>query len=119
MPAQALPPAPFTQQQADEGRKSYEIECASCHKADLSGGSSPALIGATFERAWGRHTVAELYTYVKAMMPRCDGGSLADDDYTNIIAYLLSANGANPGGQELTPAAGAKIGDIIAEAPAK
>jgi cytochrome c len=117
--AQTMLPASFTRQQADEGHKSYAMNCASCHRADLSGGNAPALTGETFNTNWGRHTVAELYAYVKGMMPYCDGGSLGNQEYADIIAYILSANGAKAGNQDLTPNSGEKISDIIAPASAK
>jgi len=117
--AQTITPTSFTRQQADEGHKSYAMNCASCHKADLSGGNAPALGGETFSTNWGRHTVAELYSYVKAMMPYCDGGSLGNQEYADILAYILSANGARAGNRELTPNTGEKISDIIAPAAAK
>jgi mono/diheme cytochrome c family protein len=114
-----MTPAPFTQEQADDGHKSYAMNCASCHKADLSGGTGPALVGETFDVDWGRHTAAELYTYVQAMMPYCDGGTLGNREYTDIVAYILSANGAKAGDQELTATTQVKIGDIIAKGPTK
>jgi hypothetical protein len=53
------------------------------------------------------------------MMPLCDGGSLANAEYVDILAFILSANGAGAGPQELTPSAGVTIGDIIAKKPAE
>jgi mono/diheme cytochrome c family protein len=103
----------FTQEQADLGRSGYLVDCASCHNADLSGGSAPALIGQTFKTNWGKHTVADLYTYMKGMMPMCDGGSLSDSEYRDILAFILSKNGAVTGLQELTPTATTTIDNII------
>jgi hypothetical protein len=103
----------FTQDQADLGRSSYMVDCASCHKADLSGDRGPALGGQTFKTNWGKHTVADLFTYMKGMMPLCDGASLADSEYLDILAFLLSANGAGAGHQELTPSANVMINDVI------
>lgn len=109
-------PAIFTQEQADLGRSGYMVDCASCHNADLSGGSAPALIGQTFKRDWGKHTVADLYTYMKSMMPMCDGASLSDSEYRDILAFILSKNGAVAGLQELTPTVPATIDDVIMHA---
>jgi cytochrome c len=117
--AQPVTPAGFTQDQANEGRKSYLMNCATCHKDDLSGGNAPALAGKTFETNWGKHTTADLYSYIRAMMPYCEGGALANQDYIDILAFILSVNGANAGDQDLTPNAPIKIGNIIGRMPAK
>ena len=42
--------------------------------------------------AFPGRTVAELFTYIRTMMPKNDPGSLADEDYAALLAYLLQAN---------------------------
>ncbi len=111
--AQSISPAPFTQDQADAGRDSYITSCASCHGPHLSGGDAPALIGEAFNASWGKHTTAELYTFIQRLMPFCQGGTLADDAYTDIVAFILSQNGAKAGSQALTSTTNVRIGDII------
>jgi mono/diheme cytochrome c family protein len=110
--AQSVSPAPFTQEQADGGRDSYIASCASCHGPRLSGGDAPALIGKAFNASWGKHTTAELYTFIQKLMPFCQGGTLADEAYTDIVAFILSQNGAKAGSQTLTSTTNARIGDI-------
>ena len=47
----------YTQAQADAGRTAYDVSCAGCHGADLTGSSdSPALTGPNFTNAWGSRT---------------------------------------------------------------
>jgi cytochrome c len=111
--AQSINPAPFTQAQADAGRQGYLTSCASCHNEDLSGKGAPALAGKAFIASnFGQHTVAELYGFIQKSMPFCEGGSLAAESYTDIVAFILEANGAKPGDQPLTPATSVKVSDI-------
>jgi alcohol dehydrogenase (cytochrome c) len=111
--AQTISPAPYTQAQADAGRESYMTSCASCHNEDLSGKGAPALAGKTFiDGAFGKRPVAQLYTFIHNSMPFCEGGSLANETYLNIVAFLLEANGAKAGNEALTPDAAVKVSDI-------
>jgi cytochrome c len=108
----------FTQDQVESGRRSYMTNCAQCHSADLSGATAPALVGNTFRSTWNGHTTAELYKFIKSSMPVCLGGSLADRTYSEILAFILSANGARSGTQELDAETNEKIGEIISGADA-
>jgi mono/diheme cytochrome c family protein len=111
--AQTISPAPFTQAQSDAGREAYVTSCASCHGDGLEGKGSPALAGKAFIASnFGQHTVAELYNFIQKSMPFCDGGTLAAKTYTDIVAFILEANGAKSGDQPLTPAASVKVSDI-------
>lgn len=118
--AQAINPAPFTQAQSDAGRQAYTMSCASCHGDNLQGGGAPQLAGKEFaDGTFGQRPVAQLYTFIHDRMPFCEGGSLANDAYLNIVAFLLQANGAKPGSAPLTPTNAIKVGDIITgETPA-
>lgn len=111
--AQSINPAPFTQAQADSGRQSYLTNCASCHNEDLSGKGAPALAGKAFIKSnFGQATVAELYGFIQKSMPYGDSDSLATESYLSIVAFILEANGANPGDQSLTPAASVRVSEI-------
>ncbi len=48
--------------------------------------------------------VAAVFDYIKATMPADDPSSLEDDEYTDILAYLIQANGFPAGARELTAA---------------
>jgi mono/diheme cytochrome c family protein len=111
--AQSISPAPFTRAQSDAGRLTYVTSCASCHGDGLEGKGSPALAGKAFIASnFGQHTVADLYSFIQKSMPFCDGGTLAAESYTDIVAFILEANGAKSGDQPLTPAASVKVSDI-------
>jgi mono/diheme cytochrome c family protein len=98
--AQASAPGPFTQDQVDSGRKNFAENCAECHNKDLSGGSAPALAGKAFAGKWENRTTADLYTFIRTTMPLCQGGILGNSTYAEIVAFLLWANGAQPGTEE-------------------
>jgi polyvinyl alcohol dehydrogenase (cytochrome) len=85
--------------QAEAGKALYLKSCATgCHNENLSGaGPTPSLAGSDFLGRWSGLSVGELFKRVRTTMPKVKPGSLGDDDYLSIIAYLLSANGFKPG----------------------
>jgi alcohol dehydrogenase (cytochrome c) len=104
---------PFTQAQVDAGRQGFADNCASCHQADLQGtNDAPQLAGSAFMGAWKGRTTQALYTKISKTMPAGRGGSLDEATYTNIVAYVLRANGATPGTTAFTPATSVGIGSI-------
>jgi len=104
---------PFTQAQVDAGRQGFADNCASCHQADLQGtNDAPQLAGSAFMGAWKGRTTQALYTKISKTMPAGRGGSLDEATYTNIVAYVLRANGATPGATAFTPATSVGIGSI-------
>ena len=104
---------PFTSGQASQGHKDYSSACASCHHENLSGGGeAPSLAGGNFLKSWGSRSTRELYDYIQSAMPLGKGGSLSDHTYENIVAFLLEANGATPGGKPFTADTDVKIGNV-------
>ena len=51
----------------------------------------------------------DLYTFIKQKMPYQAPGSLKDEEYWQLTAYLLQLNGIDPGQELLTPESSAKI----------
>jgi alcohol dehydrogenase (cytochrome c) len=100
--AQQPAAGPYTAAQASAGRAAYQTNCASCHAPDLSGREGPQLAGANFMRQWGDKTAGELVGFVRAAMPPGAGGSLPDQTYANVTAFILDANSARPGERALT-----------------
>jgi mono/diheme cytochrome c family protein len=106
---------PFTQEQVDSGRVAYNANCAACHGYDLQNGTHrTSLIGPGFIAGWGTRTTWEYYRYVSYRMPDRAPGSLAPQTYSAIIAYILAANGAQPGNETMTPQSAVRI-DTIAD----
>ena len=100
--AQQLPAGPYTAEQASAGRAAYQANCAVCHAQDLSGREGPALAGANFMSQWGDRTAGGLMNLMRATMPPGAGGSLPDQTYVNLAAFILDANSARPGARALT-----------------
>jgi alcohol dehydrogenase (cytochrome c) len=113
---------PFTAEQVAAGKQAYEVRCMACHQPDLSGqGDALPLAGAGFMLAWGGRSTAELYKRIHDTMPYGFGRSLPEATYADIVAYVLSFNGARPGSAPLTAnTAGVKISALTeADAAAK
>ena len=106
-------PAEYTATQADAGQLSYEQVCASCHLGNLSGSfEAPELAGPNFMNAWGGRPIRELFDFIQATMPPA-GQTPNARVTTNIIAYLLQANGVPSSASsddELRPDSTALIG---------
>jgi mono/diheme cytochrome c family protein len=92
-----LATGPFTAAQSEAGRKAYITHCAACHQANLSGqGEALALAGRPFMAGWSNRTSQDLYKLIHASMPKGAPGSLEDETYANLTAFILHANGAKP-----------------------
>ena len=95
----------YTATQAARGKEVYSASCASCHAPDLNGGgTSPPLAGpafvtsrknAAFAGDWGSavFTADDLLFVIRTTMPRSAPGSLTDDEYVAVLAYILERNG--------------------------
>ncbi len=104
---------PLPQTQAAQGHTDYSSACASCHQENLSGGGeAPSLAGGNFIKSWGNRSTRELYDYLHSAMPLGKGGSLSDQTYQNIVAFLLEANGATAGGKPFSSDTEVKIGNV-------
>jgi len=84
----------FSVVQADLGRALYVSKCASCHGSSLEGGAGPALVGEAILAKWSQDgkTVANLHFVIKNTMPMGAPGSLTDDQYVDVVAYILLSN---------------------------
>jgi len=92
----------YTEAQAARGAAVYETACAGCHRADLGGGTGPALRDQRFARQFAGHDLRTLFTKAATTMPRNAPASLGDNVYLDIVAHLLKENGFPAGQQELT-----------------
>ena len=88
----------YTTAQAEAGHAGYAASCGGCHRANLAGGGdAPALGGNGFMSSFGGRSTKDLYKFIATSMPAGAPGSLSEEQYTNITAYLLAANGAKAG----------------------
>jgi len=92
----------YADAQAARGREAYQKACASCHMEDLGGHEyAGALAGYPFQMKWEDASVAEVFGRIRTM-PLGAAGSLTSQEYLDILAYVLQANGYPAGKDELT-----------------
>ena len=91
----------FTASQAERGRPIYAAECAACHGPTLGGGGGGPTLSGPFWTAWEGRSVGELFTLTKNSMPANGPGRLKDQEYADVVAYMLSVNGYVAGKAEL------------------
>ncbi|QCP49865.1 transporter substrate-binding domain-containing protein [Trinickia violacea] len=93
----------FDKSQVKHGKSLYSSSCAKCHGADLKGLNAPALSGPAFAPAANSHlTIGGVFGYMATNMPADRPGKLKDQDYADIMAFLLSSNGYTAGSAKLT-----------------
>jgi mono/diheme cytochrome c family protein len=96
----------FTAAQAERGQAAYAEHCASCHGANLDDGAfAPPLSGLNFRQKWGDQSPEALFTKTSTSMPPARPGSLGDDSYAEVLAYILRENGVRPGERPFPAAA--------------
>ncbi len=109
---------PLAADQVERGQTVFRENCATCHGRDLGGESQfPALVGSAFEDRWAGKTLGELYTYVHDNMPLGQAGSLSDEQYADVVAYVLAQNGLATGDQPFAPDEGADVMEIVLAFP--
>lgn len=84
----------YTREQLSRGQEVYVGQCRSCHTPEAH--ASP-----TFQAAWGGKSLHDLYTYIRERMPRNEPASLSDQEYIDVLTYLLRLNRAPEGAAEL------------------
>lgn len=84
--------------QAAAGKTIYERQCVACHGEGLDDGEfGPMLRGDEFLLRWAGKSVEEFFHYVSDTMPTAQPGSLSEEEYLNVIAYLMSRNTISAG----------------------
>lgn len=111
----------YTEDQAQGARLLYQGGCAPCHGSRLNGAPdvadmspAPPLTGIAFMRSWGGSTVGSLFEFTRSSMPINNPGQFTDQQYIDIIAYILSYGGA-PAGDEPLPLDVSLLNDIRIE----
>ena len=91
----------YTDAQAARGTDLYNRVCSECHGDDLEGRErSPALAGSSFAERWDGATLKKLFERMQDMPPD-PGKRLQPNEYSDVLAFLLSANDVPPGSQPL------------------
>ncbi len=103
---QQLQQASYSDSQAASGQTLYAQNCAACHLPDLTGSfEAPALNDSNFRNNWSNRNVAELVDLLRRTMPPQAPASLTEQQYVELIAYLLSENDIASGSNDLVAAA--------------
>ena len=84
----------YTEAQAKRGEAVFSGTCARCHTAEDFSGS-------TFLSGWENSTTLDLFKLTQKTMPQDSPGSLAPEEYADVIAYFLSLNKFPAGQTEL------------------
>jgi mono/diheme cytochrome c family protein len=100
----------YTEAQAKRGERIYPDSCGKCHGARLDGAPddpdmfpTPPIAGAKFLRDWKGRTLAAVYEYSRTTMPANNPGFLGDQEFADILAYMLSVSRIPAGADELRP----------------
>lgn len=91
---------------AAEGEQTFGAHCARCH--------APIEIKRRMLGDWLGRTAADLFSTTKQTMPGESPGSLSDDEYLAVVAYMLDLAGVNRPGDALSTMALTRI-SIIAQ----
>ena len=102
-----LPAATYHPAQAEQGEAVFRRSCGICHP-------TAEFVGQRFVESWNDRRLFDFYALVHSTMPLNDPGSLKDDEYLAVLAYLLKANGAAAGRDSLRPDTTALRGQKIA-----
>jgi mono/diheme cytochrome c family protein len=86
----------YTAEQAVKGREVFNGSCLGCH-------TTASHMGPAFQLKWFGRPLYDLYDYVSQAMPKSAPGSLTEDEYVWVTAYILRLNGMPPGKIELSP----------------
>ena len=93
----------YSEEQAMRGAITFAEVCTACHSEDLRGDSnSPSLVGVSFMFLWEQRSLAELFVKMRSEMPTSNPGSLSDDSYRDLVAYLLKMNRFPAGEHDLS-----------------
>ena len=89
--------------QAARGESAYAKGCARCHGAALTGGDqSPPLAGSAFLGNWNAQSLYDLHSRIKSTMPSDSIGIYDQKFITDVMAFMLKANGFPAGQTELS-----------------
>jgi mono/diheme cytochrome c family protein len=94
-PARSTMSGVYTDDQAAKGREVFAGNCSGCHTVGSHSGTA-------FSARWMGRPLAEFYNYVSQLMPKSGPGTLTEDEYVWVTAYVLKLNSMPAGGRELT-----------------
>lgn len=93
----------FTAEQAIAGGALYTKYCQGCHgKTGRGTPGGPGVTGANLNKAWEETSLLDFYLFAHGNMPPGNAGRIGNEqDYVNIVAYIMEMHGAEPGESKL------------------
>lgn len=85
----------YTTAQANKGKEVFASSCLGCH-------TTASHMGAAFELKWFGRPLFDLFDYLSQLMPKTAPGTLTEDEYVWVTAYILRLNGMPAGKTELS-----------------
>lgn len=83
----------YSAEQASRGAAVYSAACIACHGQDLGGNSNaPGLRGMGFMFLWEGRSLGEFFAKLRAEMPTDRPAQLPEQDYRDVVAYILQQN---------------------------
>jgi len=94
----------YSAPQAQRGAPLYAEMCAGCHGDALAGDAlAPALAGPAFLARWQNRGLNELQETLHNTMPQNSPGGMSRRQSADVLAFVLSKNGAQAGSKDLEP----------------
>lgn len=84
----------YTREQWMRGRDVYAGLCAGCHPAITH-------VGPMFTTSWAGKKLSDLFGFLRERMPKNDPGSLSEQEYVDVMSYMLRLNGMPAGVDDL------------------
>jgi len=84
----------YTDAQANRGKVTWQSICASCH-------TTAEHSDAKFVAEWRGRSLLAFYRSLFTTMPKDDPGTLSEDQYMDVIAFMLKLNRMPAGAAEL------------------
>ena len=84
----------YNREQWMRGRDVYAGMCAGCHPAVTH-------VGPVFTALWAGKKLSDLFGFLRERMPKNDPGGLSEQEYVDVMSYMLRLNGMPAGFDEL------------------
>ena len=107
----ATQPSPYNEEQAARGELVYQNGCIDCH--ELLQYTGPA-----FRLKWNGRSVFDLYDVLRSTMPDKNPGMLPQQDYIDVLGYMLKLNGV-PSGKTALPLVDSLLKKVKLDLPAQ
>jgi len=95
----------YTEAQAQAGQAVYDSSCKSCHDMKFYENTL---------KSWNSQPLVYLWETIMGTMPADNPGSMMFEEYTDVLAYILSQNGFPSGDVPLDHNSGMEAISIVA-----